>query len=999
MNNLDFWLLINIKTHESKAQSLAKVLDVSLAKEDFNEADLIAAAADRLNFPNKSGANFSEKPYLSHPLTGEPLDLTGEILELRGNQFSPNQIDSNSLQITINKSLEFIPPEIKTDPQKLFLWLWRCWSTQLQNTENNQLGVLWDLLPADTRIPDHSIWQHQALTSAIATTKSNPAFLLFTIGPVQAFISAARRTQDLWAGSYILSYLNWAAIESIANEIGPDAIIFPSLLGQPLCDRWLHRQGVLSTPPQLEDLILPSLPNRFLAIVPADRGVELAKEAAEKVKCQWRDITQTVRQKLEKCLGDAPQWSETWERQTENLFNTYWQVYPWRPTGKEPIQSNKNKYYFEFLDVHRPYLGDRYKKKKEILEVYAQSDRQGGGQYLPNIGAIYSDLYFITEKALGSRKALRNFPQVDETGEKSTLGGDRAALYDGIDSQSHLTNNSDRVGRKQIRKFWQNLSEKLKGNEILPDGKERLDAVELTKRCAWKYYFRAKFGDTTDELRFPSTNTVASASFKADILAQLKNNDSTQLRQALENWVKAVYPVSEGNRSHTAVIPYLAKQISNSDQLLEKFLRLDGRLLYAETYQNRDEFSTDIWENKKSEIKAALKALQNLLKVAQEYQIPQPRKYFAVLMMDGDNMGQWLAGEKMPEYQRLLHPDTKKALEKKQNWEKILKTPRLMSPAIHGFVSKALGDFSLKLVRHIVENRYPGKLVYAGGDDVLALLPLDCTLNVSRELRAAFSGEINTVQRDTEAECQKFEVSFGKQKTGYIWLELEKGESKSRKLLTTMGYKATASTGIVITHRTAPLDLTLQEVRKAEKQAKNSGVADFMYDLYLLAIAKLLNNKYLRLFGFYFHTLIQQRPNSSRNGFAITFLKRSGEIMNTNAKWYDKEKSIDNKEKYIDTIELLLDFQQRFKNGQISGNFVYTLKDEAEILAPINDEKLFAAEIKRLLKRQEGKQKLPKEEIIRLADRLAKLAIKYDLEKVSDLLILTRFLATAEGEE
>ncbi len=31
------------------------------------------------------------------------------------------------------------------------------------------------------------------------------------------------------------------------------------------------------------------------------------------------------------------------------------------------------------------------------------------------------------------------------------------------------------------------------------------------------------------------------------------------------------------------------------------------------------------------------------------------------------------------------------------------------------------------------------------------------------------------------------------------------------------------------------------------------------YDLYLLAIAELLNNKYLRLFSFYFHTLIQQR--------------------------------------------------------------------------------------------------------------------------------------------
>jgi hypothetical protein len=40
-----------------------------------------------------------------------------------------------------------------------------------------------------------------------------------------------------------------------------------------------------------------------------------------------------------------------------------------------------------------------------------------------------------------------------------------------------------------------------------------------------------------------------------------------------------------------------------------------------------------------------------------------------------------------------------------------------------------------------------------------------------------------------------------------------------------------------------------------------SGVADFGYDFYLLAIAKLLHGQYFRLLDFYFHTLIQQRHN------------------------------------------------------------------------------------------------------------------------------------------
>jgi hypothetical protein len=45
----------------------------------------------------------------------------------------------------------------------------------------------------------------------------------------------------------------------------------------------------------------------------------------------------------------------------------------------------------------------------------------------------------------------------------------------------------------------------------------------------------------------------------------------------------------------------------------------------------------------------------------------------------------------------------------------------------------------------------------------------------------------------------------------------------------------------------------------------NFGVADFGYDFYLLAIAKLLHGQYFRLLDFYFHTLIQQRPNFQIN--------------------------------------------------------------------------------------------------------------------------------------
>ena len=45
---------------------------------------------------------------------------------------------------------------------------------------------------------------------------------------------------------------------------------------------------------------------------------------------------------------------------------------------------------------------------------------------------------------------------------------------------------------------------------------------------------------------------------------------------------------------------------------------------------------------------------------------------------------------------------------------------------------------------------------------------------------------------------------------------------------------------------------------------EEQGVADFRYNLYLLAIAKLLHNQYFRLLAFYFHTLIQQRQKQKQ---------------------------------------------------------------------------------------------------------------------------------------
>lgn len=53
--------------------------------------------------------------------------------------------------------------------------------------------------------------------------------LIVTLGPIQDFIAAARRSRDLWFGSWLLSELSKATAKAMAEECGLDALVFPGV--------------------------------------------------------------------------------------------------------------------------------------------------------------------------------------------------------------------------------------------------------------------------------------------------------------------------------------------------------------------------------------------------------------------------------------------------------------------------------------------------------------------------------------------------------------------------------------------------------------------------------------------------------------------------------------------------------------------------------------------------------------------------------------------------
>lgn len=142
----------------------------------------------------------------------------------------------------------------------------------------------------------------------------------FSLGPVQGFVGQARRTRDLWSGSFLLSFLAGHAMAATRRQGG--RIAFPVVE---------KNDGELSpllaaiekgVPEYASAPYIGSLPNRFRAKVPTE--FEPA-EVEEAVRCAWKEAARAVWDEYLARVADQGRETEViWQRQIDNFWEVTW---------------------------------------------------------------------------------------------------------------------------------------------------------------------------------------------------------------------------------------------------------------------------------------------------------------------------------------------------------------------------------------------------------------------------------------------------------------------------------------------------------------------------------------------------------------------------------------------------------------------------------------------------------------------------------------------------
>ena len=458
----------------------------------------------------------------------------------------------------------------------------------------------------------------------------------FTLGPVQGFVAQARRTRDLWAGSFLLSWLAGRAMESVLRQNDLNVIAFPDVgtLSEPkdpLLAAILKKEAAV--PPSIG-----SIPNRFKARVTEDFNPDAVGTA---VQCAWKKLCEIVYGEFVEEIADkhGNKTKDIWDRQIKSFWEINWIL------GDDPGDSTDD----SWLDL---------------------------------------------------RKNWRDHWPEPEKGDHCTIMGDFQEI------SGHIRSRPDE--KLQQEEFWQELQGQLGRLEIRDS--ERLCAISLVKRLFPKLkeeQLRQTIGWVPGGVassvgNWPSTTYMAVVPWLRHICNEPKHIDGLKeyiqhVQRKTGDWFKVLASEWAVKLEGLEVLRTISVGGKNLDAIDGDLLHYYALKNHRTTYLSRtrpQHFRDDPDQKNRAFLLEELKKLHEMTQM-------RPRSFYALLLMDGDHMGKLLR----------LHDQ--------------------------GTISRALLAFNGH-VPNIVK-KHEGVTIYAGGDDVLALLPLDCAIVCAEELRQNYT--------------------------------------------------------------------------------------------------------------------------------------------------------------------------------------------------------------------------------------------------------------------
>lgn len=666
--------------------------------------------------------------------------------------------------------------------------------------------------PADTRTPTHTVFDHTYATAStlnvVGREKIDGYMVSIDLGGVQNFISASRKLRDLWASSWLTSSLAWSIVLPFIKTFGPDILVLPTARGNPF---FYHTLACMLNDQGLEITRIPDI-EKAAELAGYEIGLGYPRHAVVPATITLILPSTTSYPEDAKLTNDIGELELSDPKKIAAFLNKLY-LSRWKQLVQSTLEAIPGTPKLRILRqvLNDIALNDSPPLPLRVAVTEIRSDLSSKEAYLAYHGAFRKVSYALREAGglKVSPSATLNLTEYTKNYEQYPPASGELRFYTcSVCGEVPAVPKSLEVA-EEINSAEKNLIT-VEVKEGRPTG-ERLCPFCLIKRLSttrkvFPLILKGLLGKHRDLKlpRFPSVSSVAAINFKKAVVdAAIKRpevilpllreviksrEDINELltaqveyrpEQELLDRIRQNFEVPElqdlgtlaiGDAEDLLLVGEQRAVVSRLAQAVREVLHSEPALntYYAMIKGDGDDVGKvvggDIGDVK------AIPSFQNLFQYLST--LTPNEDLGKILHLIGDNkleesaqnlskgLGREIGPEKIRELLALLKESLKVESEDEDKWKKRL----LVSPAYHATLSRSLMTLATQISKEISDPKVGGFVVYSGGDDVLAVSPVEAALNATLTVRSLYGGKPIMgflKQNDIESKKDTFVPSLG----------------------------------------------------------------------------------------------------------------------------------------------------------------------------------------------------------------------------------------------